>query len=149
MKKLIVAASIVLSFFVHSEENWSLVAHSANSTNQLMVDASTFGVVKDQLNPNSPRYLVAKFKIVGRDAVGVRVNLVKVASCNQGSGAIWQRQHQGCGWVTTENYVWSSTGDQFLDHAGQTLCAILGVRIRELEQSNAATPQPPTLDRIH
>jgi hypothetical protein len=68
-----------------------------------------------------------------------KVNMPIVTLIKDG-GEIWQRQYQGCGWATTENYVWSSTGDQFLDHAGQTLCAILGVRIRELEQANAATP---------
>jgi hypothetical protein len=146
MKKFIIAASIVLSFFAYSAEKWTLVANSVDSTNQLIVDASTFGVEKDQLTPNAPRYLVAKFKIVGRNAIGVRVNIVNITSCNQAGGEIWQRQHQGCGWVTTKNYIWSSTGDQFLDHAGQTLCAILGVRIRELELANAATP---TLDGIH
>lgn len=145
MKKLIIAASMVLSFFAHSEENWTLVSTSVDLTNKLMVDSGTFGVVRDHLNPVSPRYLVAKFKIIGRNDIGVRIYLVKAADCNKGKGELWQRQHKGYGWVTTENYIWTLTGDQFSDQAGQTLCSILGVRLRELERANAA---PPTLGNI-
>lgn len=137
MKKLLIASLLALSSLGAYAERWVPVI-DGNSGNRLIVDVDSFTTSVDE----GTVYLVAIFRIVTNGEMGTdMVFLTDSGNCRGMSGTLFHRSKASGKWETVQKWWWSKHGTKLYDSAGETLCDILSVRIKEMntKPSNSKT----------
>ena len=136
IKPLIVSCLLTLGSLANAT-NIVMVSETNDGT-RLVVDSDSFIIQKD----NNISFIGAQFAYVTEGEFSTPFAFVtEVNACRNRNGLIHYRVLENNAWVTRNKYFWSSAGTKMFDRAGESLCDILDVRVREYKEKEKAKGQ--------
>lgn len=130
MKLKTILASILLTTALAAQaENWVMVSESDQNV-RLLVDSDGFTSAKGD---DGTPVIAAPFTFFSADGqrTPTFAYVTTVTSCRTRNGILLYRTLENNAWVTKQTYFWSVNGKKMYDVAGNALCDILDVRMKE------------------
>jgi hypothetical protein len=125
--KSILAATLLATSLTASATNWVMVTESQEA--RLLVNSDSFTTVKGD---DGTLLIAAQFSYVKDGTMSPAIAYVtELNACRTRNGVLYGRAFENGAWVTKNTYFWSVNGNKLYDGAGNALCDILSVRVRE------------------
>jgi hypothetical protein len=132
MKNLFFSFLIFLALSANASEKWYTVTKSSDGETILVVKPSTFSAHRDKDSGSS---IGAIFRTIESDKISEYFIIVNSRSCTENGGNILLRSKIGDSWENVAESSWAATGTTLYDASGQTLCAMLEMKLETERKS--------------